>query len=48
MSYLATMLQCIDGLMQIDSGIVGFHVSTNQSKNAAQCVVLEADCYSWC
>jgi hypothetical protein len=30
--------------MQIDSGIVGFHVSTNQSKNAAHGVALEADC----
>jgi hypothetical protein len=26
LSYLATMLQCIEGLMQIDSSIVAFHI----------------------
>jgi hypothetical protein len=31
-SYLATMLQCVEGLMQIDSSIVAFHIPREKAR----------------
>lgn len=47
LSYLATMLQCVESLVQIDSSIVAFHIARDQGKNAAHCVVFRANCCSW-